>query len=175
MPKSRPVVPGVGWGGGALAVYAVDPGGATGAARGVFVLQSTLSETLRAHAVEAREFRGSPVKQGLDIADDFLEWMLSVEASGIGPRRIVLVFEGFNLRQMAVDLSPIEVTTATRTALAIGGWERVPEFQSASQAKTFANAERLKLWGLYAAGRGSDHKRDALRHLALAVSRKLRD
>jgi DNA-binding transcriptional LysR family regulator len=155
-------------------LYAVDPGGATGAARGLFLPQATVAETLKAHAVEAREFRGDPIEQGWAIARDFLEWMLKLEDAGLSPRRIKLVFEGFNLRQMAVDLSPVEVTTAVRTALAGEGWARAPEFQSASQAKSFATGDRLKLWGLYDVGRGSDHKRDALRHLALGVSRSLR-
>jgi hypothetical protein len=156
----------------AFAVYAVDPGGTTGWARGVFLPQNTLAATLRAHAVVAGECRGSTLDQAFELTNDILEYKDRVRKDGI--RDFVIVFEGFQLRTQRVDLSPVEVIAGTRALLATEGVELTDKnFQSPSSGKSFGTTPRLKHWGLYAAGRGSPHKRDALRHLALGVERKM--
>lgn len=154
----------------AFAVYAVDPGGTTGAAWGVFLPQGTLHETLRAHSVEAREFFGSTLNQAFDITEDILARRARWNAAGI--RDVIVVFESFKLRTGLADLSSVEVISATQ-ALLIERAGVTVEFQGPADAKRFATADRLKRWGLYVVGRGSDHKRDALRHLSLCVSRRL--
>lgn len=153
---------------GAFGVYTVDPGGKTGTAHGVFLKQQTLVSTLRAHTVEASEWTGDPVIQAANIARDYMAFYKHAKASGI--ERVELVVEDFKLRQMAVELSPVEVTFALRAYLRVLKLPDVAAYQSAGSAKSFGTAARLKHWRLYAIGRGSDHKRDALRHLALRVS-----
>lgn len=149
-------------------VYTVDPGGKTGTAKGVFLKKQTLVETFRAHTVEADEWLGDPIVQASNIAKDYLNFRELCVLTGIS--RIDLIVETFRLRQMAVDLSPVEVTAALRANLLGLDLPDLTGYQTASEAKSFATATRLKRWGLYRVGRGSDHKRDALRHLALRVS-----
>lgn len=151
----------------AFAVYAVDPGGKTGTAKGVFTKQATMAATLRGHVVEADEWFGDPILQAQLIVEDYLVWR--DEATRNGVQRIELVLERFHLRQMAVELSPVEITAAMRAMLLLSNID-VDVYQEPSDAMTFAPHQRLKTWGLYKYGRGSDHKRDALRHLALRVS-----
>jgi hypothetical protein len=152
----------------AFAVYTLDPGGRSGTANGVFIAQKTLVSTMRAHSVEAKEWEGDSVLQAANIARDYHDFYRRAKASRID--RVELVVEEFRLRQMAVELSPVEVTFALKAYLNVLKLPGVTVFQSASQAKSFATSPRLKRWGLYAVGRGSDHKRDATRHLALRVS-----
>jgi hypothetical protein len=152
----------------AFGVFTVDPGGKTGAASGVFLPQDTLAATIRAHSVNAYEFEGDSVEQAFRICEHYIDFQERCKESGID--RVELVIEDFNLRQMAVELSTVEVTYALKAFLFDWGITDEPVLQSASAAKSFGTAQRLKHWGLYRLGRGSDHKRDALRHLALRVS-----
>lgn len=172
-----------------FAVFAVDPGGVTGVARGIFESRPTLKETLRVSSaggsVEAWEVEGPSEVQAHEIAEEFLDWSASLMIDGYcGAPDISLAFEAFALRQRSVDLAPVEVTWGVRTLLTPRSSARAGtlqdfagghtwEYQSPSDAKGFATSARLKTWELYKLGRGSDHKRDALRHLALRVSRIL--
>lgn len=156
----------------AFAVYAVDPGGTSGWASGMFKPRGTLADTLRNHAVEAGEFDGSTLDQSFDITNAFLEYRERMFKARV--REVILVFESFELRTQRTVLASVEVIHGTRCLLASEGVEiDASHFQSPSQAKSFGTNARLKQWGLYSIGRGSDHKRDALRHLALAVSRRM--
>lgn len=165
-----------------FAVMAVDPGGTTGLAAGMFrrsegvdgtVLGPTLRRAVRRRAVWTQLVTGSPEEQAWFIARGWTEFLFrwNVEL-GQPVRDCHLVVEEFELRQMAVQLSPVEVTAGLKTLLMPAAVEI--ERQSASQAMSKATNARLRQWDLYALGRGrGDHKRDALRHLALRVSRVL--
>lgn len=156
-----------------FAVWAIDPGGTTGYAKGTFEARSTLAETLSA-AVDgselfAGEVGGDTVEQSLFLADEFATWARAVRRDGFA---VHLVFEDFQLRTALADLSPVEVAHGVRVLLhGLGGYREA--VQSPGDAKRFATSERLRGWGLFALGRGSDHKRDALRHMALRVNRVL--
>lgn len=151
-----------------VGVYTVDPGGKTGTAKGVYSIQDTLVKTLRLHVAEAGEWEGDPIVQAANIARDYASFKKKNSALGI--ERIDLIVETFVLRKMAVDLSPVMVTSALRAYCRVLGIGDVTAYQQPGEAKSFGTAARLKRWGLYSVGRGSDHKRDALRHLALRVS-----
>lgn len=156
----------------AFGVFAVDPGGTSGWACGVFLPQATLAATLRAHTVEAGEFRGSTLDQAFELTNAFLDFEERCKQGRV--RKVLLLFESFELRTQHADLSSVEVIAGSRSLLAQEGRELDGScFQSPAQAKSFATVARLKHWGLYRVGRGSEHKRDALRHLALGVSRTL--
>lgn len=159
-------------------IMVVDPGGVTGVARGLFINQGSLAATLRGHSLDAWEVEGEAEEQAWEITSEFLDWAHELRAHGV--ETIDLVIEAFHLRQRSADLSPVEVTAGIRTLLIPRAvaldlpnqpdvfWKVV--YQSASEAKSFATSARLRQWGLFALSRSSDHKRDALRHLAYRVA-----
>lgn len=178
----------------ALCVY--DPGRATGIAQGVFRSLATERATLR-RAVAKRAVRMSvldaPVtEQGHYLARIWRDFRFRMTVEyGVPERYVLLVVEDFNLRQMAVDLAPVEVFASLRTAQRVpvtNGWHDDVEPDrlirpSASEAKTHATDVRMREWGLWgpacaADRRGGtrllgDHARDASRHLALGVNKVL--
>lgn len=82
-----------------------------------------------------------------------------------------VVFEDFWVRQLAVDLAPIKIISSVQQHL----WEqgRRMFIQSASQAKTMATDDRLKLWKCYTRVGGLNHARDADRHALLFLRKCL--
>lgn len=171
-----------------FAVFTVDPGGTSGVARGVFKSLPTLADTLREAVkmgeVEAWECEGAPELQAWELAAEIRDWVFEVHTQLLIPLPdISVVFEAFQLRQRSADLSPVAVTAATCALLmdrddvmSVEGWSGTfvggvgLYVQQPADAKNLATRERLIDWDLYALGRGSDHKRDALRHLAVRVN-----
>jgi hypothetical protein len=84
----------------------------------------------------------------------------------------VVVFEGFFVRQIAADLSPVRITAAVQYHLWTHG--RGIIMQQASMAKRISN-ERLKLLGCYTSSGGLQHARDADRHVVMFVRRCMKD
>jgi hypothetical protein len=178
----------------ALCVF--DPGRATGIAQGVFRSLATERATLR-RAVAKRAVRMSvleeePERQGHYLARIWRDFRFRMTVEyGVPEYAVLLVVEDFNLRQMAVDLAPVEVFAALRTAQVTpttDGWHDDVRAgglirPSASEAKTHATDARMREWGLWgpacvADRRGGtrlvgDHARDASRHLALGVNKLL--
>lgn len=179
----------------ALCVY--DPGRATGIAQGVFRSLATERATIR-RAVAKRAVRMSvldapPEEQGHYLARVWRDFRFRVVVEyGVPETAVWLVVEDFNLRQMAVDLAPVEVFAALRTAQRVpttDGWHDDVSRDgqlvrpSASEAKTHATDARMREWGLWepacvADRRGGrrllgDHARDSARHLALGVNKVL--
>lgn len=180
----------------AFALCVFDPGRATGVAQGAFRSQATEAATLR-RALVKRAVRMAVVdgvcwEQGHQLAKIWRDFRFRMVVEwGIAEPYVFLVVEDFNLRQMAVDLAPVEVFAALRTAqvskVSAGWTDDVPEGRlvrpSASEAKTHATDARMREWGLWelacvADRRGGrkllgDHARDASRHLALGVNKVL--
>lgn len=169
-----------------FAVMALDVGGTTGVARGVFEARETVEETLRGGVgVEAWEETGEPNEQAVVLAQEFLDWAAEKHLGlrGTEPipvQAVILVMESFELRTVHADLSPVEVAWGIKALLTLPvgthdlGGRRWPwEEQTPADAKQFGTSDRLKRWGLFVHGRGSDHKRDALRHLALRVAKMI--
>lgn len=153
------------------AVFAVDPGGVTGCAHGLFEARPTVRECLQdGGEVAAFEVEGDSIVQSHEIRDVFLDWSHGLTRDGF---EVHLVFESFNLRTQHADLSPVEVIAGVRTLLHGTKRRFRVSFQSPGDAKGFATSARLRDWSLFAYGRGSEHKRDALRHLALKVNKLL--
>jgi hypothetical protein len=177
----------------AFAIMALDPGGTSGLAAGVFAprpsdqptVKQTLRRAVRKRMIQALVIDGPPERQGHRVARGWRDFTYRCNVElGLPLTDIWFVVEDFNLRQMAVDLAPVEVTAAVRTAQTApttSGWhDDVPEGRyvkvSASEAKTFATNDRLKLWTVYDVGRGrgfGDHARDALKHVCLGVNKCL--
>lgn len=166
-----------------FAVMTLDPGGVSGVARGIFEARETLKATLLdGGELEAWEVEGEPELQAFEIAEEFKEWSANLMIDGFcAANDISLVCESFALRQRSADLSPVEVRSALRALLMppVDARQGVMRFdhtwveQSPGDAKSIGTPDRLKGWNLYRLGRGSDHKRDALRHLVLRVNRVL--
>jgi hypothetical protein len=167
----------------AFGIMAVDPGGKSGAAQGVFLNRGTAKLTLRRAArkgvLRATVVNEEPVRTAVVLAQAWLDFRFKcvVELS-IPEPNVYLAVEDFNLRQMAVDLVPVEVAAGLAVLIRndVYGGPAAIRRPSASEAKTFATAERMKLWNVYDVGRGrgfGDHARDALRHVCLGVNKCL--
>lgn len=172
-----------------VGLFAVDPGGKTGCAEGLFELRraKTVGERF-AQGSELRswEVHGDELEQGVQLATEFEAFRRTCWASGV--RRVELVIEDFNLRPTGIGstaragLAPVRVTS-TMLGVRIGKalqWETttgrvsvgtdVPVvYQQPSEIKGFATNARLKKWGVYVVG--SDHRRDAVRHLAVRLAK----
>lgn len=169
-------------------IMAVDPGKATGAAAGIFrrsgageqgSVKATLRRAVRKGAINCIEIDSPYWEQAWELAGTFqsFKYKCNVEY-GIPVASILLVVENFALRQMAVDLAPVEVASALRAVQVTPsseGWhdpaEGVLFRPNPSEAMSYATNDRLRGWGVYPLTRGSEHKRDAIRHLCLGVER----
>jgi hypothetical protein len=162
-------------GGMVHAVMGVDPGGTTGLAACHVELRPTLRETLTEgmRMRKAIEVRGDWHAQARTIADVHNRFMYTAQVDhGIGAEQCHLVFENYipdphRIGRGATDLTSVWVMAAA-VAL-IGEQASDLTYQSPSEAKGFAKNDRLRLWGLWEVG--SEHKRDAMRH----VARRLND
>lgn len=177
----------------AFAVMGVDPGGKSGVAQGVFrpwpaetpTVKATLRRAVRKGVVRASVIDGAPEEQAHFLARIWRDFKFKTTVEwGVSERYVFLAIENFQLRQMAVDLSPVEVVSGLRTLQHVpvtNGWfdDVAPENlmrPNSSESMTFATNDRMKLWNVYALGRGrgyGDHARDALRQVCLGVNKVL--
>jgi hypothetical protein len=179
-----------------FAIMTVDPGKATGVAQGAFRSmeseRATLRRAVRKGAVRASVLDGWPWEQAHYLAASWLSFKFRMTVEWAVPvGAVFLVVEDFQLRQMAVDLSPVEVYAALRAVQrrpVENGWVDDCDAgslvrPSASEAKTHATDDRMREWGVYDVGlkadrRGGsrllgDHARAALKHMCLGVNKCL--
>lgn len=161
----------------AAAVLAIDPGGTTGCAAGLFDLtQPTVSQAMRRCWLKKKliswEVSGDHVSQSWEICKWFLDWQyrVHVELQYIRAGRFYIALEDFQPRQLNFD---------TISLLIIGGIETllVPKMDELGFSGTrvqpserWADDDWLKRNRLWVP---SDHERDARRHLAGALDRLL--
>lgn len=153
-----------------IGVCAFDPGTTTGVARGVFEILPSVWDGLASGSVESWEVEGSPGEQAWEIMGEYLDWMRSIH-----PVRAILTAEGFGVRLGAGAASKSNLLDPVRV---LGGcealsWSRggihwVTIAHQQPSAKSFATNARLRDHGLWVVG--SEHRRDAVRHLAKAYS-----
>lgn len=158
-----------------FAVFAVDPGGTSGYAQAVLRSRTSTRQTLlrasRKRAWSAGETRGDWVDQAWELFELYLGFRYRAHIElGIAVEDIHLVIEEFELRQRNVELSPVQIAAGLEVSARVLAGSI--EYQSASQAMTFATSDRLRDWGVWTVG--SEHARDATRHLALRVAILLR-
>lgn len=166
----------------AVAVFSIDPGGTTGCATALIDLrQPTVARAImRAkHKGFLRSWNvlGDPIEQSWAISRhvaDYLFWA-HIEKGYIQAGRAFIVLEGFELRTLAADLSPVQIKAGVETLLSgaygiDGKWKEEGFYtvQMPSE-KTFCSDDMLRKWGLMK-GR-SPHERDAIRHLARRIDR----
>lgn len=164
----------------AVAIYALDGGTTSGVARGIFPAKSeSVWDGLAAGEWESWEVEGEPARQAWEIIGEYAEWLgwphlKPMEKKGV--HQHILAFEDFVVRlgtgasSKRSLLDPVRVSSAC-DALCIqrdGLRWAFPQYQQPSQAKNFATNERLRKHKLWV--KGSDHRRDAVRHMCLAYS-----
>jgi hypothetical protein len=139
-----------------------DPGGTTG-----WAVMSVYRE-----AIEDPEYKilenvahwsaGEFVGPWESQVDQMIELVLSWPSAKV-------VCEDFYLRQMAVDLSPVKVTSAfeyemRRISRKYKGGPVRPVIKQMPALAMAITDDRLRAWGYYASLTGQPHARDALKH-----------
>lgn len=164
-----------------FAIMAVDPGTTTGVAAGLFHPAADIAGCIAEAEWEAWEVEGSPAEQGWEIMDEFRDRQTVWNMDGVAFPDIHLVSESFALRLKKAHgagsnqrmMDPIRVIQSMETLAlhSLNGelrkWAKI-EFQSPSEAKKYVTNERMRRWGAWVVG--SEHKRDATRHLVKKVS-----
>lgn len=161
-------------------VMAFDPGTTSAVARAVLTPQDTLRETMAASEDwETWEVKGPTGAQAMEIATEFVDWQFDLHMVGIPTQFIWLVSEQFQMRPSKARgagsdphmLDPIRVMSGVDTLM----WKRdlseqvkQIEFQMPGLAKGYATNDRLREWGAWVVG--SEHRRDANRHLLYKVN-----
>jgi hypothetical protein len=161
--------------GSKVALYTIDPGTTTAVARGIFPrYPDSIWSGLTSGKWESWEVRGEPAEQAWEIMGEFADWTDYPTRSEMRKQHVTewyLTFEDFVLAlgpgaaSKRNLLDPVRVTYAC-DALCLNRaglrWA-FPEFQQASAAKSFATNERLRAHDMWV--KGSEHRRDAVRHL----------
>lgn len=80
----------------------------------------------------------------------------------------VVVMEGFQIRQMAVELSPVRIIARVEESLWLANRPMITQMPA---MKATANNDRLKDWGVYTELGGLEHARDADRHALMFMRR----
>lgn len=158
-----------------VAIYAVDPGTISAVARGVFPRYAdSVWEGLTSGKWESWEVHGEPADQAWEIIGeyaDWTEWPHHKRMKKLGVRDYELVFEDFVLylgpgaSSKRNLLDPVRVTYAC-DALCItrdGPRWAFPVLQQPGLAKSYATNDRLRRHNMWV--KGSDHRRDAVRHM----------
>lgn len=108
---------------GGIAIMAVDPGGKTGVCCGIFRddahdVKAAVKRARKKGALKAWELSGSVEAQAIVLAHTWMDFEFKAHVEmGIERSRVVLVIENFELRQLAADLAPVEVTRGMLTLL----------------------------------------------------------
>jgi hypothetical protein len=182
------------------AIMAVDPGTTTGVARGSFVPARSLEEACDLALWESWEVGPAypPDKAGgimdgddyaythgevaTEIMEEYLSWRVGLVLTyNLHPDRVILVVESFLMRPNKARgagsdprmLDAVRVASGLEARCFLPSGERQAEFeyQTPSSAKRKVSNERLKRWGMWV--KGSDHRRDAVRHMVLRADREI--
>lgn len=152
-----------------LSLLAFDPGGTTGVARVWLPLSAFSSGRILSELeFEAFQVGGSEKSQGLDLA------LILAEYSG------PIVVESFTLRKFSQSsdlLAPVRIIARIEQIIdTLENWDtgyairRKPVFfQDPALAKSTANDERMRRWGLWTPGK--PHGNDAMRHAVTFLRR----
>jgi hypothetical protein len=145
-----------------IRIVAIDPGGTTGWC----ILHVPLKAITRGLDIDYSRHECGEVTGTYNEQTDFLVDLFREPAHD----RSIVVMESFTLRQLQVELSPLEIAARVEYSIYDHGWPVFYHTQGASEAKTTATDARLRRWGLWEIGK--EHARDANRHAA-TLARKL--
>lgn len=159
-----------------IGVFAIDPGGTTGVAWGVFSWKGTVGKTVAEGQLMGSDQVGidHEVEHAHEVLAHYERFCALCHRAGV--KRIVLIIEDFVLRpQVATKgremLSPVRIT-AILEGIAWGRYGAKLDYvlQGPSEAKGFATNDRLKRWGVQTHG-GGRHAKDAWRHIAVYLAK----
>lgn len=156
-----------------FAIMTFDPGGTTGCATGLFNTEGAddmaalLRRAVRKRALSSWEVKGEWHVQPWKIMEAWDIFYDKAARLGVDPAYIHFVAEDFQLRQRSADLAPVAILCGVRTLLEDEA-DRL-EIQQPSEAKKFATNDRMRRWGVWQVG--SEHRRDAVRHLCVKTSK----
>lgn len=162
-------------------IMAVDPGTTSGAAAGLFHAAASIEGCIANAEWEAWEVEGNPAEQAWQIMDEFRDRQAIWNISGVALPNIHLVCESFALRLKKAHgagsnqrmMDPIRVASGMHTLAMhylngdLRSWVHI-EYQLPAEAKRYVTNERMRRWGAWV--KGSEHKRDATRHMIKKVS-----
>jgi hypothetical protein len=173
-----------------LAVFAIDPGGATGIAWGIFDPAASIEDALRGRMnAGSATVSGDARTQIREIAGWWQAFYRQCVGSACLPsERVWLVCEDF-VYAPGVNYEGDSAKISTALIWGLEGYRmgrrdqwlesgrgrsskvRMPSIilQTASQAKTFATNARLKDWDVWVVGK--DHERSAWQHVAYFLMR----
>lgn len=168
----------------AVAIFSIDPGGTTGCATALIDLrQPTVARAMQRAKVKGLlhtwNVKGDTIEQAWAISKhvaDYFFWA-HIEHQYIQANRAFIVMENFELRTLAADISPVQITAGVETLLSgaygiDGRWKEEGFYtKQMPSEKTFCSDDMLRKWGLMK-GR-SPHERDALKHMARRIDRFL--
>lgn len=155
-----------------LAVMAFDPGGTTGVAWGVMQVRDTLAATLQGAELASCDLTGEYQQQARKLYDLWttLNFGWTVERQ-IPADNVHCVSEGFILRKFGSSdkkgLYPVWIS-AMFEGLVDGDGVAVRYQEPATKSRS--TSARMKRWGCWEVG-VSDHRKDAMRHLAFRVNK----
>lgn len=159
-----------------FAIMAIDPGTTTGAARGVFDKCESVWEGVSSGDWESWEVEGRPSVQAWEIMGEFLDWRSTLKDDNGSPLTTYLVMEDFVVRlgrgaaSRRELLDPVRVASGCESlAWTRGGlrWVTI-EYQQPSEISIYTG-KRLREHGMWV--KGSEHRRDAVRHLTLKYAK----
>lgn len=173
-------------------MLAIDPGGTTGVAAGYVELEETRRKTLETMInKKSAEVSGNYLSQAAQLDTIFRNFVFTANVeNGIPLPNIHIAIENFVLRRSREGGATGDLTSCWVAAAAVAMFHKVIavvdekqytqvaadsegsiHWQMPSDAKHVANNERLKSYGLWVVG--SEHERDAFRHLVLRVDKIL--
>lgn len=177
-----------------FAITTLDPGTTSGVARGVFpagmvesgMLMDVFREAMKMNLVESWEVEGTPAEQGVQIACEYRDWAaLNHIQLSIPLTDIHFTCESFELRPNKARgagsdknmLDPIRVMSAVDgifeywNNLSDPDYERDKEYwidYQTPQTGHRVSSDRLREYDAWVVG--SEHRRDAMRHLLQKAS-----
>ncbi len=150
---------------------AIDPGGTTGVAAGHFALRKSTAETLGdgRRSFKTTSVTGNWWQQAHELAGLINRFAFTAQCEHDLPlQHIHVVWENYTRRPAAASVNLDSVWVMAATLGLLDRPELEHAFQEPADAKGYAENARLRRWGLWVVG--SDHERDAARHLAMRVS-----
>lgn len=163
-------------------------------------IKTVLARARKKNAFHGMELSGPVASQSMVLLSMYEQFVFKSNVEYELPMDdIHVVIEDFQLRKQNVDLAPVEITAGFMAPLMSGGIEETkkqitaktkktdhavklgtfnrpacpvkPVKQLPSEAMNFATNQRLRDWGAWFVG--SEHTRDASRHLCVKLSRLL--
>ncbi|AVD99709.1 resolvase [Mycobacterium phage Cuke] len=152
-----------------LSIIALDPGGVTGWSRMVFPAKIDGVDIFSLPIETLLERRIEWVHGQVDCHDEDMGVLTLRKCLFSHKEHIAIVVEGFQLRTLAADLSPVTITAKLEHHLWLQG-RKINYKQMPAMAKRLSN-DRLELLEVYTSKGGMQHARDADRHVLMTIRR----